>query len=400
MNPYRGMNCCVDMEKFLYGREDLIEVLRSRLMRRMDTLLLGPEGVGKSSLLLCAFSWEFRKMMAERQILITPPFAFPLDLERDRIFPYLIEQLISALVPLDDATEVRIREAIHRKMAEQLEPRATFSSVVNMLRDEWGYSFCMVIDNFERFTTSREVTMEHHETMRAMLERGYLRFVVATNYDLSTDSLPDNVKGSYLLQRFRDCEVLVAGLEENAAAVMLNGMMTSMLQDRLSQRQMIRGAEFTMAMQLAELGLKQSMTDMLGSRLQQMMTLTGGVPALVLMAAAEAYDFLKGNRGEALSDEQWSKICERTRKGANQLMDHWSRFLTEEQLVVLKKLAHRAAPGNDEEEGLMGYIAKYRGLLVCDEQDFFSHAVGLFAEYVPSVVYSSQSIPVSDGPVF
>lgn len=375
MNPYRGLNGAVEELESLYGREEMILRLQSAVRGRRDVLLLGPEGVGKSSLLECAFSWEFRKAMAARRILITPRFEFPVELETDRVFPYLIEQLRSALVPLDDETEGRVREAIRRKMSEQLEPRAMFRSVVDMLVGEFRFRFCMVIDSFERFTSSKNVTMDHHETMRSMLETGSLRFVVSTNYDLSQDSLPKDTRGSLLLQRFSTCDMRVEGLGQEAACAMLDGLKEGFGPDR-------------------------SMTELLGPRMDQLMQMTGGVPALLLLGAAEAYDQLRANGWAALTDAQWETIHYRTREGAELTMDHWCRMLSEERLDLLKHVAKGPVkPRDTEETGRMGYLERYRGLLTMVGEKY-AHTVGLLAEYVPGVEKSRQNIPEYDGPVF
>jgi len=327
MNPFRGKNHTVVEMSRLYGRNWDVNALWNSIEEGNDVLLLGPEGVGKSSLLQCAMSTEYRRRMAqERGILITRPFDYPVKLENEKVFPFLVDQVTLSLSVLPESDEERISQRISREKGRFSDSKELFTSVINMMYDREQYRIVLVIDNFERFTSSPEVTMDQHETMRDLLEKGYLRFVVATNYDLSKDSLPQGIKGSYLLQKFMGSEQKVAGISMDHAYDMLTRM---------------GGTEM----------------DSLSDRLWEM---TGGIPALLIRAAGEACDLMETTPAKEWREEHWARVSDRVYEAGKLTLKHWCGMMTEPLVATLKEILEKK--GVCQDVGRAGMLVN-RGLI-------------------------------------
>lgn len=327
MNPFRGKNHTVVEMSRLYGRNWDVNALWNSIEEGNDVLLLGPEGVGKSSLLQCAMSTEYRRRMAqERGILITRPFDYPVKLENEKVFPFLVDQVTLSLSILPESDEERISQRISREKNRFSDSQELFTSVVNMMYDREQYRIVLVIDNFERFTSSPEVTMDQHETMRDLLEKGYLRFVVATNYDLSKDSLPQGIKGSYLLQKFMGSEQKVSGISMDHAYDMLTRM---------------GGMEM----------------DSLSDRLWEM---TGGIPGLLIRAAGEACDLMETTPAKEWKEEHWGRVTDRVYEAGKLTLKHWCGMMTEPLVATLKEILEKK--GVCQDVGRAGMLVN-RGLI-------------------------------------
>lgn len=348
MNPFAGKYNSIYEVAALSGRTREVADLQERIRRRQDVLLLGPEGVGKSSMLLCALSKEFcEEMAATHHLLITAPFEYPTRLAEERVFPFLVDNIISAVRRvLDPDVGSRLADKILMEAERHLEPTGMFKHVIDMLYDEEGYCCVLVIDNFERFTSSEDVTMAQHEIMRSLMQEGHLRFVVATNYDLSQDSLPPQIKGSFYLQKFYGCELPLGGLSKADTRNFLVSL---------------GGERF----------------DVLS---EQLFGISGGIPRLLLTSASEAYNLLEETGASELTLAQWGRVRQNTLEHLTTLMSHWCQALTETRMQVLQKVAKGAR--SVAEAGAAEVLSRDRGLLRKTRRGDYEIVAGLLADYL------------------
>lgn len=309
MNPFRGNNRVILRPENLPGRQKAIHDLQQRVENELDTLLLGVEGSGKSSLLNCAMNNDFRsRMLLERNILITRPFVYPVSLKHDSVFPFLIDQIVSALnVIQDEEQRSKVRSSIDMDIRTYLLPDDQFKSVINTLFDSYQYTIVLVIDNLERFTCSTEVNMAQHELMRDLLEKGQLRFLVATDYDVSKDSLPVGIKGSYLLQKFSDCEYVLSGLKEDVILSLLDRMNNLVTETQLEE-------------------ITEHVYDM-----------THGIPVLVNGMAAVIYDYLENKPFDQWDNHVWQEIENDlyVSEPMQKTLQHWCNMLSEDMVRAM-----------------------------------------------------------------
>ena len=202
MNPFKS-RCPIENRSDWIGSEKVFGLLDSCIRQRVNTYIMGAEGSGKTSLLNCYFMFPYRKNLAVKDRVLA---VWPADLSNktggEDICRYLSDQLKYAVKRL-----LRGREDYEAIMEdiESLDARssvAELQQLITMLHDEYGYFIVLVMDHFETFTSSPLVGMEHHEMFRSLIEAGSIQCIVATNYDLSQDSLPADVRGSFYLQKF------------------------------------------------------------------------------------------------------------------------------------------------------------------------------------------------------
>ena len=217
INPYHGNNPAIEDCKKLIGRENEFKQLDFHIKNGRSVVVMGVEGVGKSSFLRCYFNWQHRQEIALKDKLLINVTDFPIERDSDGIYQYLAEGVISAVDTLDQEATLEIHKTLKQhcrnKMAESIDTASKFKNVCEVL-NRFGYRVMLVIDEYERFVSSTNVSMEHHDLLNALIRKN-LCFVVATNYDFTKDSLPPNVSGSFLLQKFSGNEIRLKGLTEN-----------------------------------------------------------------------------------------------------------------------------------------------------------------------------------------
>lgn len=325
-NPYRGNNPSVTRTSELWGREDAFQELENHIKNRRSVVVMGVEGVGKSSLLACYFNLKYRQKMAlDRRTLIRVT-DFPVDRDADEIYRYLAEGVISAIDALDQEetqAEYRaLRAKCANKMAECQDEASRFQQVCEVIQ-EHEYHITLVIDGFERFVSSPHVRMEHHDLMNTLISKN-LSFVVATNYDFNQDSLPAMVSGSFLLMKFAGNEVRLKGLSEASCAGYL------------------RDGGFA------------------DSEIHQLYILSGGIPTLLRRAAEHTLD--RKQDGTLI----WKQVMQETYGDVCPLLARWCRLLSKNQVAVMNFLARQEKGSFSFEDATWNTAAKAlldRGLL-------------------------------------
>lgn len=344
MNPFLTNSMPIDAENNLYYREQEIKIIKEYVDGRNQTVILGVEGVGKTSLLRTVFNKEYRIQKARENTLISSVTEFPSNLKNDDIYNHFIETIISSVGILSSCGEQELMNAILNKcksirMTSQ-STESKFEAIVNEIHES-GYHIIIVVDNFERFTSSKEVTKHHHETLRKMLEK--TQYIVATNYDLNEDSLPQDVSGSLYLMAFAGHEIRIGGWS-------------------------YEHTEMYVHEQLIDGNIKFSEATILNLYLA-----TGGIPVLVKLAGQYAYDCIKRYRTE----ENLKFASVYNEKKVQLILQHWSKMLTPMQIASLRNIQQ---PENTRDEtmlrclylrGLLDYVQKkdvYGNLITRDDE--------------------------------
>ena len=230
----------------------------------------------------------------------------------DKVYEVFINRAQDALGLLDICGMTTESQSIksYLKETENQTGGSHFEGTVNAFA-LCGFRLVYVLDNFERFTTSRQVTMEHHEKMRSLLDK--TQYVVATNFDLNRDSLPPEVQSSYLLQMFADNEITLGGLSLEES------------------EQYIRRE------------LKKNDFEFPQSLIQELHAISGGIPKLLHNAAFHAYEYLEQ---EDLTSIKGTDIPKKIYGDMQKTMDNWRVLLTPNQVKVLKELKGKSGqPG-------------------------------------------------------
>lgn len=305
-NPYSGSLPPIRRRRELLGREKAAQLLERRIRARQNTAIMGPEGVGKSSLLGSFFDYAARIRMAQEQLLVAR-ITLDAQLDSEQVYHSLADAIVSALDVLAEVPGAPL-EALRRAVEEKRSNASGFSRLQETCRaiDDRGYDIFLVIDDFENFTSSPDINMEHHNLMLTLFRSNLTYFVVATNYDFKKDSLPPKVSGSFFLQAFSGNELLLEGLDEESCAEVL------WAQDP---------------------GRRFSRADAAMLR-----SLTGGNPALLRLAAREAWALKQD--GEDLDEAAMDAVQDLLyhNEQVRRYMTRWCRLLTEHQVAAINQL--------------------------------------------------------------
>ncbi len=306
MNPFMSRFPVESREEW-FGSQQYFEELEACIEQKVNTVILGVQGSGKTSLLRTMFSFDYcERLAAERKIL-----ACEADLSAQQdgnaICHYLAERILEeAELYLEDSEK---KAAMLRELRAVTgdSGQSRLSKMITRLHRKYGYFVVLLMNHFERFTTSPRVTMEHHEVLRSLIEDRMLQCIAATNYDLSQDSLPPNMPGSYLMQKFtRPIRMLPLAWEDAAAL--------------LRHRQ--EKAEWQMPEKLMEV----------------LYSLSGGIPWVLEAAAEQIYDNRLKHEGKLEIQEAKDAIFD----ACLPVFKSWCKYLTGDQARVIRMLAEPA----------------------------------------------------------
>lgn len=308
MNPFRGTPMQVEFKEDLIGRESEFRELHTKMRQRKHTMIMGVEGSGKSSFLSSFFSYDYRLSMARDRKTLIYVTEYPTALSSEGVYDYFAQMMEASVRILDDCGLSQIKDNICQELQEidgKTTGQSRFVQTINTIAER-GYRMVLVLDNFELFTSSQAVTMEHHELMRSLLHK--IQYVVATNYDFNKDSLPKGVRSSYLLQSFAKNEITMRGFTlEEAESYLLREL---------------EGCEIQFDKEM----------------IAQLHAASGGNPKLLYQAAYYAYELLERDPSARFKG---SSVAKDTFADAKKTMEHWSILLTPNQVKVLKELKQR-----------------------------------------------------------
>lgn len=319
--------------KHYTGRKGAQEELIEKLRNKVNTVVMGVEGVGKSALLSSVLTTEYCRQAALEEHILINQISYPTDLATEKIYHFFAESVRDAAEILDDCGETALYENImdraRRYREENSQPQGYFQRICKYIRRK-GYFVVLVIDQFERFTSSKHVLAEHHDVMRNVLADKNLCFVVATDYDFDKESLPQNASGSLLPQLFAGHEIPLKGLDREECGLFLRG---------------VSGRD-----------------DFTPDELGKLSRLTGGIPVLLCRAAYYALA-----QKETDGDIFWRGVKESVLRDCGSLMDRWLGILAPQEAELLGELAgqiEEAVPVSaDLRDGAVPLLLN-RGLIV------------------------------------
>lgn len=158
--PYRGLQAFREEDAaYFFGRDELQARLWRSFERNPVTLLTGPSGSGKSSLLNAAFLPRLRAQGGWRLLRFRPG---------DRPMQRLGETLAKALKPRADALELVDRSIeLRDKLTSDPDLLPVYART---LQDADGARLCLIVDQFEEtFTLAEPVQPEEHRAFLATL---------------------------------------------------------------------------------------------------------------------------------------------------------------------------------------------------------------------------------------
>lgn len=306
MNPFEGTRRPVDSRSELIGREDAFAELQRKMDKGDHAVIMGVVGSGKTSFLRCFFNQEYCRKMAKENHTLIMQTKFPIDVKGDEVYIKLIDRVKDALKLLDVCGMTEEKAFIEKELAgtEQQTGGSRFEGTINAFA-LCGFRLVYVLDDFERFTTSSQVMVEHHNKMRDLLEATKTQCIVATNYDLDSDSLPPGVKGSFLLMTLAPNKILVSGFSEEESAEYL-------------RREMER----------SDLEFSENL-------IKELHDFSGGIPWILHRAAFHAYEWLEQEDIESLKQTDVRQVVYDEMK---ETMGNWSLYLSPDQVRILKNL--------------------------------------------------------------
>ena len=299
INPFCRLRSLDNPDDWVGDREEF-DALAQHLAQGNNVVILGEQGSGKTSLLKCFFTRQkIQELIRERTLICWVDFSSLGD-GRDMcqyLADVIKEEVRFSLRNTEDYSLVMEMLSIKADS-----PKALLQQIVNHLcRCE--YRLWLIMDNFERFTSSPSVTMEHHETLRTQIVGDQLRCIIATNHDLSKDSLPSGVKGSYLVQMFTE-KIQMRPLSEDDTAAYL-------------KRQ--------------QADCDKQLSDGL---IKDLYLISGGIPLFLEMAARSAFDVIHPDDGETDVDALFESVYRQTET----YMNSWCDCLSPSQKEALKEL--------------------------------------------------------------
>lgn len=382
-NPYYGVSIrritCRDR---YIGQQEAFRKLDAHVRNCANTVILGPEGIGKTNFLNCFFNREYCESMAEKERILISRFVYPTALEeQEEIFRSFATAVLAAADNLEDLENETFQRDYQRIHSRAEKKRQEASGAEDYLQQLCGiyrrmdYQVILVIDQFEAFVNSEHVRIEHHNILRQLLVSRQLQMIVATDYDFNQSSLPSNASGSYLLQMFAGYEVVLVplSLEESGRY-------------------------------LAQIGSEE---DFSGEELEALHLLSGGIPALLRRCAYYALE--KKRAGELAS--HWEDVRTEAYEASRPMLGRWLKLLDEREAGLLRMLAEQDGMGVVPEayrEGCLPllldrglvriverpYVAALSSVLLWDYCHDFPpqpHAPGEAKEPQPAVINHNQT---------
>lgn len=293
------------------GRQDDFRLLEEKLRdARQCIILLGPRGAGKSTLLNSFFSPEYRLRAArENRQLFTAPARYPAHMTYNEVYAFFSDMIVQAcLWALPACGEAETLAALQSELLSRSymsTGAAKMQSLVGLLHRQ-GWAVSLVLDNFELFTSSREVKREHHGVMNELVDQKGLRLVAATDYDLDATSLTSEGVGSLLIQKFGAGNMTLRGLDREAFLQLGRGLEEARGLPALSDK------ELSAAWQIS-----------------------GGLPVLGQEILRRFWAVRAG--GENIAPHL-KECIDQTLEQSRHLMDTWCSGLTQAQREVLREL--------------------------------------------------------------
>lgn len=336
-NPYEGISARRITRRNRYtGQQAAFRKLDRNVRNCVNTVILGPEGIGKSDFLNCYFNASFCRRLASEERILISRFTYPTALEeREEIFGSFAGAVLAAADYLEEQDEecrddyIRIRKRAEQKRKDAAGNEEYLQRLCGICRD-LDYQVILVVDQFEGFVNSPHVLPDHHNILRQLLVSSQLQMVVATDYDFNKNTIPKNASGSYLLQMFsgEDHEVVLTPFTEKECGQYLELISRS--------------------------------RDFEEEEIAALRALSGGIPVFLRRCA---YYALEWKKQEALNSH-WDDVRIRAYEDSKEIIGRWLKYLDDKEAALLTMLAGEGEGRAPEEyrEGCLPLLKK-RGLL-------------------------------------
>lgn len=320
--------------------------LEEYVENEVNVVILGVEGSGKSTLINWFFTNEFCQQAAEDNKLIF--FADLADtISGKELCQHLTAKLKkSAMQYLSEDCIQALTDSLKKSAQENKSEKITFINACESLYEK-GYTMLLVMDGFERFVSSPNITQEQHDMLRGLLDKDVMRCVVATNYDLEESSVPKDVAGSLYLQKFQD-KIVMNGFTDVEAdrfiAIRMEGQNAVQFNDR---------------------------------HIRFLKETTGMIPAIFELTASYIYDEL-----EAVGSINPKELREKVYRAERSLMRSWCKLFKPEydhtiqsilsDIAGQTKCAHFLISQTDDQKITVATRLKERGLWRNIQQNEFA----------------------------
>lgn len=193
-NPYYNLTAVRDLDMF-YGREILLRQVLEMLANYQSVALIGPRGIGKSSILCCA---RFPELHARYSFDLSHHIFVLLDLRE-----YLYK------TDADFFHDV-CKEILHQakffsglKLSRKGHSANDFSDLVNQVKRQ-GFHLVLLLDAFSNVTKNKQFSPEFFSFLRAHASSGKVSYVTATIarlHELSHHDVKDSPFFNVLLEK-------------------------------------------------------------------------------------------------------------------------------------------------------------------------------------------------------
>jgi len=284
--------------------EQYLTDLKSCIDDKIQTVLLGVEGSGKTILLNSLLRASYRKkVFEETNTLIAELVVFNEDAPPEKIYTLLCNAIDNALRNLE------LQEKGIFSLASYADPKEKFTAWLSNIKNK-DYRVVFLIDTFEEFASSPKITEDHHDCLREAAKTA--QFILATDYDLNKDSLPPGIWNSFFIQLFSGGEITIESFSEAEA------------QRFLAQKTRNKPYQFSPAL------------------VNTLYQVSGGIPYILREAACLAYEHIAHGKAEAdlrLREALLGAEAQKADKSVFHRFKKWCRMLTPQQIQVLHNLA-------------------------------------------------------------
>lgn len=213
-NPFMFAN-----ESELAGFGTVIESLEELLMYEQNTVLFGVKGSGKTTILQHLFNnrVSYAKGMKNSSGKLRRPLLIQVeltDLRSKNVWALFSTQLRNSVPPiLEELDDEYAKKALKDWCMPEKDnkERFPFEQALKSLKDH-GFTVVFLMDHFQYFCDPKYA--DQHEDLRSVLSSNTLKVIAATDEGLDKLSLPEAIRGSYLIHSLSSNAVTVRGLSQ------------------------------------------------------------------------------------------------------------------------------------------------------------------------------------------
>jgi energy-coupling factor transporter ATP-binding protein EcfA2 len=219
--PYRGLHAFREEDAaYFFGRETIVNRLWQSFERHPITLLIGPSGSGKSSLINAGLLPKLRVQEGWRVIRIRPG---------NRPVEELVRGLVAFFRPTADALERE--DEVEKQRKALLANPARLVDYANSFQKTDGCGICLIVDQFEEtFTLARVESNDEHNALLAALanigrqsEKQAIKAVLGMRSDFQTLLQADDAATGIIKAVDGDPTILLRHLDSSERQRVIQG---------------------------------------------------------------------------------------------------------------------------------------------------------------------------------